>query len=75
MQAPQQSAAPRRPFVDGTAEMIYLLRSVREMLIFFTVLTVIGLILGVITVVHVAQAANDSRLWGFWRPAITARRW
>ena len=47
---------------DGTAETIYLLRSIRAMMIFFTVLTVIGLILGIITVVHVAQAANNSGL-------------
>jgi len=62
VQAPKQPTAPRRSFADGTAETIYLLRSIRAMMIFFTVLTVIGLILGIITVVHVAQAANNSGL-------------
>jgi hypothetical protein len=41
-------------------EMIHLLRSIRSMMIFFVVLTIIGLIGGGVLVAHVVSAASNS---------------
>lgn len=55
---------PARQFATPQDEMIYLLRSMRAMLIFFTVLTVLGLIAGIVSVVDLIHAANNSGTTG-----------
>jgi hypothetical protein len=58
--SPASVGSGPRSFASSDKEIIYLLRSIRGMLIFFTILAVVGLIGGIISVVQLVHAASTS---------------
>ena len=67
---PQPPAPPGQwpaipPYAGKNQEIIWLLRSIRSMVIFFTVLAILGIIGGIISAVELVHAANNSGTTGF----------